>query len=135
MSSAESKTAEQREQDAVEEQERAEEAQREWDALDPQERSKRASEQNKKIQRQVRERLKEDEEARLQEMRDSVGKEQVTSTRGMTFKEAAEATEKLNQPPNLGSARERESAPGASRTTGTPPPLTETTTQPKSAKP
>jgi hypothetical protein len=111
--SSEGKTVEEQEQEALEEEERAQEAQREWDALDPEERSKRAVEQNKEIQRRVRDQINQEEETRLQALRESVGKEAVTSTRGMTFKEAAEATEKLNQPPNFSAARERERETGS----------------------
>ena len=96
---------EKREQEALEAEQKAEDARREWDAMDPEERSKRAVQQNKELQKKVREQVKKDEEERIQAQRDAVGKE-VTSTRGMTFSEAAAATEKLNQPPNLGNVRE-----------------------------
>ena len=83
-------------------------------------RIKSAEDQNKQAQEAARKAIEEENEKRLQAQRDAVGQTE-TSTKGMTFKEAAEATEKLNQPPNFSSERERESV------SGTPPPLTETT--------
>lgn len=106
------------------EEEKAEEFRREWDAMDPEERTKKAVEQNKQIQERIRQQVEQENEEKLQAQRDAVGKE-VTSTRGMTFKEAAEATEKLNQPPNFSSGKERAPATRAP-VTGTPPPQTET---------
>ena len=114
------------------EEEKAEDARREWDALSPEERSKRAVEQNKKIQQQVRDQAQRENEERLQAQRDAVGKEEVTSTRGMTFAEAAEATEKLNQPPNLGNVRELDAERQRATRPAAPPSSTAPAPMPKS---
>ena len=106
-----------------EELDKAAQAAREWDAMDPAERQKKALDQNKEIQERIRKQVEQENEEKLQAQRDAVGKE-VTSTRGMTFQEAAAATEKLNQPPNF--SAEKEKAP----TTGTPPPQTATRSTP-----
>jgi membrane protein involved in colicin uptake len=81
-------------------------------------RIKAAEEQNKKAQEEARRRIEEEEDKRLQAQRDAVGAP--TSTAGMTFPEAAKATEELNrtgQPPNPFSEKEQERE---RRTTVTP---------------
>ena len=79
-------------------------------------RSKAAEEQNKKAQEEAQKQVEKEAADALQAQKDAIGKP--TSTAGMTFAEAAAATEALNQPPNPGAEKET--------TSGTPPPQTAT---------
>ena len=84
------------------------EFEREWNDLDPQERSQKALDQNKRAQEEARRQIEEQREKDLQAQRDAVGQPQTTSTRGMTFQEAAKRLEETPQPPNPFNAKELE---------------------------
>jgi hypothetical protein len=108
---------------------------------DAEARSKAAEEQNKKAQEEARKRVEEEKERQLQAQRDAVGAP--VSTAGMTFPEAAKATEELEQPPEIAAPEGvGQLAPKAAipqphaPTTGTPPPQQrETPKPPSSSKP